>query len=94
MKTLRQPALQEATPSVVVVGAGPTGLLLASELARRDVDCLLIDAHDAPLEWDRATIVHARSIEIFEALGLADQIMDRAVKIRAAQMRSDGVTLG
>ena len=94
MTTLRQPALREATPSVVVVGAGPTGLLLASELARRDVDCLLIDAHDAPLGWDRATIVHARSIEIFEALGLAEQLIDRAVKIRAAQMRSDGVILG
>ncbi len=80
--------------SVVVVGAGPTGLLLAAELVRRDIGVLLIDGHDAPLGWDRATIVHARSIEIFEALGLADQIVDRSVKIRGAEMRSGGTTLG
>ena len=81
-------------PSVVVVGAGPTGLLLAAELARRDVDCLLIDAHDAPLGWDRATVVHARSIEIFEALGLVDRFLDEGVKVRGARLRSDGQPLG
>jgi 2-polyprenyl-6-methoxyphenol hydroxylase-like FAD-dependent oxidoreductase len=81
-------------PPVVVVGAGPTGLLLATELARRDVDCLLIDAHDAPLDWDRATVVHARSIEIFEALGLADRFLDEGVKVRGARLRSDARSLG
>ena len=94
--------MQESSPSgsldrdpcVLVVGAGPTGLLLASELVRRDVDCLLIDAHDAPLGWDRATVVHERSIEIFEALGLADRLIDRSVKVRGAQLRSDGSALG
>ena len=54
---------------MLVVGAGPTGLLLAAELERRDVECLLIDALDAPRGWDRATVVHERSLEIFEALG-------------------------
>jgi 2-polyprenyl-6-methoxyphenol hydroxylase-like FAD-dependent oxidoreductase len=88
------PGKPDMHPSVVVVGAGPTGLLLAVELVRRDVGVLLIDGHDAPLGWDRATIVHARSIEIFEALGLAAQIVDRSVKIRAARMRSGGITLG
>ncbi len=78
----------------MVVGAGPTGLLLASELARRDVDCLLIDAHDAPLGWDRATVVHARSIEIFEALGVVDRFLDEGVKVRGARLRSDGQPLG
>ncbi len=53
---------------VLVVGAGPTGLLLASELERRGVSCVLIDALDAPRDWDRATVVHPRSMEIFEAL--------------------------
>lgn len=44
--------------SVLVVGAGPTGLLLASELHRRGVACHLIDARPGPLHWDRATVVH------------------------------------
>ena len=78
----------------MIVGAGPTGLLLAAELERRDVSCLLIDALDAPLGWDRATVVHPRSMEIFEALGLADRFLDQGVKVRAARFRSDGETLG
>jgi 2-polyprenyl-6-methoxyphenol hydroxylase-like FAD-dependent oxidoreductase len=53
-------------------------MLVAAELRRRDVDCLLIDAHDAPLGWDRATVVHERSIEVFESLGLVDRFLDQA----------------
>jgi 2-polyprenyl-6-methoxyphenol hydroxylase-like FAD-dependent oxidoreductase len=79
---------------VLIVGAGPTGLLLAVELVRRGVGCLLIDAHDAPLDWDRATVMHARSIEVFEALGLSDQLLDNAVKVRGALLHSDGRMLG
>jgi 2-polyprenyl-6-methoxyphenol hydroxylase-like FAD-dependent oxidoreductase len=88
------PTNPDRRPPVVVVGAGPTGLLLAAELTRRHVDCVLIDAHDAPLGWDRATIVHARSIEIFEALGLADLILHQGVKVRGARFRSNGQVLG
>ncbi len=36
-------------PAVLVVGAGPTGLLLACELHRRGIACRIIDAHAAPL---------------------------------------------
>ena len=73
---------------MLIVGAGPTGLLLAAELRRRDVRCLLIDASDAPLDWDRATVIHARSMEIFESLGLAHHFLEHGVKTRAAHLRS------
>ena len=79
---------------VLIVGAGPTGLLLAAELARRDVPCVVADAHDAPLGWDRATIVHARSLEIFESLGLADRFLERGVPSHLVRFRSGGKTLG
>ncbi len=79
---------------VLVVGAGPTGLLLAAELARRDVGCLLIDALDAPRGWDRATVVHERSLQIFEALGIADGFLDAGVRTRASRIFSDGELLG
>jgi 2-polyprenyl-6-methoxyphenol hydroxylase-like FAD-dependent oxidoreductase len=83
----------DASPQVLVVGAGPTGLLLAAELERRDVPCLLIDALDAPQGWDRATVVHERSLEIFEALGFADPLIAKGVKTRGARFRSGGETL-
>ncbi len=79
---------------VVIVGAGPTGLLLAGQLRRRGVACVLVDAYDAPLAWDRATVVHPRSLQIFESLGLVDQISQAAVHIRGARFHSGGRTLG
>ena len=83
----------DPSPDVLVVGAGPTGLLLAAELVRRDVPCLLIDALDAPRGWDRATVLHERSLEIFEALGIADLFLAEGVRTRAARFHSDGQIL-
>jgi 2-polyprenyl-6-methoxyphenol hydroxylase-like FAD-dependent oxidoreductase len=78
---------------VLIVGAGPTGLTLAAELRRRDVDTLLIDALDAPRHWDRATVVHPRSLEIFEALGIVDRFLAAGTPQRAARLHSAGEVL-
>src|SRR5436190_22088853 len=79
---------------VLISGAGPTGLLLAVELARRDVDCMLIDELDSPRGWDRATVIHPRSIEIFEALGIADRFLAESARMTKARFHSDGKVLG
>jgi len=78
---------------VLVVGGGPTGLLLASELARRDVSCRLIDANSAPLQWDRATVVHPRSLEFFDSLGIVEPLLAEGAKQRIAKIHSDGQLL-
>ena len=83
-----------ADASVLVVGAGPTGLLLAAELHRRGVRCRLIDAHASPLHWDRATVVHPRSLEIFESLGILEPFLSAGVKQYRARLHSDGAVLG
>jgi len=80
--------------SVLVVGAGPTGLLLAAELQRRDVPCHLIDALPGPLHWDRATVVHPRSLEVFESLGLIGKFLDAGTKQCAVKIHSSGELLG
>lgn len=80
--------------TVLVVGAGPAGLLTAVELVRRGVQCLLIDAHEQPMDWDRATVVHPRSIEILDALGIADPLLRLGVKQRHARIHADGAVLG
>lgn len=83
-----------AETTVLVVGAGPTGLLLASELLRRNVACRVIDAHQVPLPWDRATVVHPRSLELFEGLGLVGPLLTTGVKQRIARLYSQGTVLG
>jgi 2-polyprenyl-6-methoxyphenol hydroxylase-like FAD-dependent oxidoreductase len=80
--------------TVLVVGAGPTGLLLSAELHRRGVRCLLVDEHDGPLDWDRATVVHPRSLEIFDTLGIVEPLLALGVKQRRARLHSDGSVLG
>ncbi|MBV9907104.1 MAG: FAD-dependent monooxygenase, partial [Hyphomicrobiales bacterium] len=56
---------------ILIVGAGPTGLVLAIELARRGVPHVLIDQRPQPLLWDRAAVIKTRTLEIFAALGLS-----------------------
>jgi 2-polyprenyl-6-methoxyphenol hydroxylase-like FAD-dependent oxidoreductase len=80
--------------TVLVVGAGPTGLLLACELQRRGIACHLIDAQPAPLQWDRATIVKPRSLQIFESMGLADKFLDAGCRQRAIKIHADGKPFG
>src|SRR5258708_22671651 len=79
------PALPETgkRPAVVVVGAGPTGLLLTAELERRGIPCHLIDARSEPLPWDRATVAHPRALHIFHALGLAGRFLQARSNRRA-----------
>ncbi|MEQ1950764.1 FAD-dependent monooxygenase [Mesorhizobium yinganensis] len=78
----------------MIVGAGPTGLLAAAELHRRGVDCLLIDAHEHAMAWDRATVVHPRSLEIFESLGILEPLLAAGVRQRRACIHAGGELLG
>jgi 2-polyprenyl-6-methoxyphenol hydroxylase-like FAD-dependent oxidoreductase len=78
---------------VLIVGAGPTGLLLAAELRRRGVECTLIDAREEPQQWDRATIVHPRTIELLASLGLADRLLEVGVHQWGIRIFSGGEQL-
>lgn len=60
---------------VLVVGAGPTGLTLAIELARRSVDCRLIDAADKPFGGSRGKGIQPRTLEVFHDLGVVQRIL-------------------
>jgi 2-polyprenyl-6-methoxyphenol hydroxylase-like FAD-dependent oxidoreductase len=61
---------------VLVVGAGPTGLMLANQLARRGIRPTIIDRHAGPAEQTRAMGVHARTLEIYAKLGVADRALE------------------
>lgn len=60
--------------SVLIVGAGPTGLILAHELLRRNVPVRLIEKRKGPSHTTRAMTVHARSMEMFEHMGIAHRL--------------------
>jgi 2-polyprenyl-6-methoxyphenol hydroxylase-like FAD-dependent oxidoreductase len=60
---------------VLVVGAGPTGLLLAGDLARSEVDVTVLERRDRESNLSRAFSVHARTMEQLDARGLADELL-------------------
>src|SRR5690349_14343466 len=60
---------------VVVVGAGPTGLLLAGDLARAGVSCVVLERHAERSNLTRAFAVHARTLEQLDARGVADELV-------------------
>lgn len=72
---------------VVVVGAGPTGLLLAGDLASAGVRTTLVDRRPASLSnLTRAFAVHARSLEVLDARGLADDLLATGRKVAAVRL--------
>lgn len=60
---------------VLVVGAGPSGLMAANVLAKLGVDAIIVDAEHAPTRESRALVVQARSMELYDQLGLADRVV-------------------
>jgi len=73
---------------VLVVGAGPTGLVLALALARQGVPPRVVDSRPGPGTQSRALAVQARTLELYRQLGIADQVVDRGVPIGRIQVRS------
>ena len=61
---------------VLIVGAGPTGLMLANQLGRRGVRTTIIDRHSGPALQSRAMAVHARTLEIYSKLGIAERALE------------------
>ena len=69
------------TPQVLVIGAGPTGLVLALWLTRLGVTVRIIDKTAEPGTTSRALGVQARTLEFYRQLGLADALIAGGVKI-------------
>jgi 2-polyprenyl-6-methoxyphenol hydroxylase-like FAD-dependent oxidoreductase len=67
--------------TVAVVGAGPTGLLLAGDLARAGVDVTLLERRDTESNLTRAFGVHARTLEHLDARGLADEVVASGARV-------------
>src|SRR6185437_5831116 len=70
------------TPDVVVVGAGPTGLMLACELALGGANARLLEERTDTPNITRAFAVHARTLELLDARGLAEDLLPRGVPVR------------
>ena len=69
---------------------GPTGLMLANQLARRGVRAMIIDRHSGPAQQSRAMAVQARTLEIYSKMGLIDEALALGREGTGASMWANG----
>ncbi|MGI3781856.1 MAG: FAD-dependent oxidoreductase [Janthinobacterium lividum] len=74
---------------VLVVGAGPTGLMAALVLAKRGVSAVVLDGKAGPTRESRALAVQARTMEIYDQLGLVDEVLAGAHPATSFQVRPE-----
>lgn len=64
---------------VLIVGTGPAGLLIATQLSRfPDIKTAIVEARPGPLRTGQADGLQCRSVEIFEALGFSERVLREA----------------
>ncbi|MEU4560695.1 FAD-dependent monooxygenase [Actinoplanes sp. NPDC023936] len=71
---------------VAIIGAGPTGLLLAGDLARAGVPVTVYERRTGTSNLTRAFGVHARTLELLDARGLADEIVAGGARIDSLRL--------
>lgn len=79
-----------ANVDVLVVGAGPVGLFLANECARRGLTCRLIEARSSQSEHSKALAIFPRTLEIFDMAGIAGPFLEAANRVTSVAVIARG----
>lgn len=62
---------------VVIIGAGPTGLGMAAQLMRYNIGCIILEKNTKTTHLSKAVVVQARTLEIFQQLGIAEEAIQK-----------------
>jgi 2-polyprenyl-6-methoxyphenol hydroxylase-like FAD-dependent oxidoreductase len=79
---------------ILIVGAGPVGLLLAHLLGRQGLSCVLIDKRRFQPDWSRSIGITPPSLAILKTAGLCPLLLDRGVKVERARVFDDSGEIG
>jgi 2-polyprenyl-6-methoxyphenol hydroxylase-like FAD-dependent oxidoreductase len=79
---------------VLIVGAGPVGLMLACELRRRDIACRVIDKYAEFPSTSRANGLQPRAVEVLDSLGVADRIAAESYRAKGFRILRGGNEVG
>src|SRR5262250_171098 len=82
------------TTDVLIIGAGPTGLSLAGQLLRYGIDFIIVEKNEGITPYSKAIGVHARTLEIFDQIGLGKEAVARGTVAGAARLIIDGEIRG
>ncbi|WUR15016.1 FAD-dependent monooxygenase [[Empedobacter] haloabium] len=78
---------------ILIAGAGPAGMALRLALARLGVAAVQVDKHAAGLNTSRAAVLHARTLEVLEPLGVVPDLLAHGLKIQDFRIRTGGDVL-
>lgn len=78
---------------VLVVGAGPTGLTAAAELARHGVNFRIIEKLEHPSDKSKALVVHARTLEVLKVMGCVDNFLELGEELTGITVYDEGKKL-
>lgn len=86
--------MQAFKTDVLIVGAGPTGLSLACQLIRHGIDFIALDKNPGITAYSKAIGVHARTLEIYEQLGIADKAAAEGTIAKTVHLLANGKVRG
>src|SRR5262245_37433297 len=79
---------------ILIIGAGPTGLSLACQLLRYGIDFVVVEKNAGLTPYSKAIGVHARTLEIFDQIGLAQKAVAQGTVADRARLLIDGEIRG
>lgn len=92
MRTHTDPTKPTTDHAVIIAGAGPTGMMLAAELALAGIDVAIVERRaSAELIGTRARGIHARTIEVLDQRGIAERFLSQGQAMQV--LGFNGVTL-
>ncbi len=80
----------EVQTDVIIVGAGPTGLSLAVQLIRYNINFVIFDQKQGVTDLSKALVVHARTLEIYDQMGLAQTAIASGERVQKGALMHDG----
>jgi 3-(3-hydroxy-phenyl)propionate hydroxylase len=78
-----------ASPDVLIVGAGPSGMITACALLQRGVRVRMVDSLAEPVPYSKALLLWPRTLDVFAELGIAGEVPAKAVRIDTFRYFSD-----
>ncbi|KAL3472662.1 FAD binding domain-containing protein [Aspergillus californicus] len=81
-------------PNVLVVGAGPSGLVMALWLVKQGISIRIIDKAQADVSTSRALAIQARTLELYGQIGIAEDVVSKGHNITATNVWSEGTHRG
>lgn len=75
---------------VLIAGAGPTGLIMAADLSRRGIKFRIVDKAPQATEYSKAIVLHARTLELLENMGIVGRFLDQGLPVRGSNFICGG----